>query len=203
MKSRAEILSIKQNLIIVGKKNNRNRNIFYSSICAVIIVSILLCMSIDSVGVMQVASSMYYVYNPVNSLYSDNSSLIFANATITQNNLDFTVPIVSAKSEVLSSGDIVFQVINSIMVKSVENGIIEDIGVTNDGIKYIKIMHTVDVKSYIENVDIVGVNKYDRVKKGQEIATAKLGESIKLKILVNGEQLQNLKIQQSKIVWKE
>ena len=203
MKSRAEILSIRQNLIVVGKKNRRHSNLTLSLISSVLIVTVLLCMSIESVGVMQVASFMYHVYNPVNSLYSDNSSLIFASATISQANIDFSVPIVSNKSEILSSGEIIFQVVNSIMVKSIENGIIEDIGVTNDGVKYIKIMHTVDIISYIENVDIIGVSKYDRVKKGQEIATAKVGEKIKLKILVNGEQLQNLKIHQSKIIWKE
>ena len=203
MKSRAEILSVKQNIINVGKKKSRHIGIIMPSVCAVIIVTILVCLSIESVGVMQVASSMYHVYNPVNSLYSDNSSLIFASTSISQNNIDFSVPIVTNKSEILSSGDVIFQVVNSIMVRSIENGIIEDIGITNDGIKYIKIMHSVDIKSYIENVDIVGVSQYDRVKKGQEIATAKVGENIRLKIIVNGEQIQNLKINQSKIIWKE
>ena len=203
MRSKAEILSIKQNLINVGKKQRNSRNIAVPSICAFLIVAILLCMSIETVGVMEVASSMYYVYNPVNSLYSDNSSLIFASATISQNNIDFSVPIVSSKSEVLTGGDMIFTVVNSIMVKSIENGIVEDIGVTNDGIKYIKIMHTMDICSYIENIDVVGVAKFDKVKKGQEIATAKLGENIKLKIIFKGEQLQNIKIQQSKIIWKQ
>ena len=203
MRSKAEILSIKQNFILIGKKNKYYRHVAIPSICAFLIVTILLCMSIETVGVMEVASSMSYVYNPVNSLYSDNSSLIFASATLSQTNMDFSVPIVSSKSEVLSGGDMIFTVVNSIMVKSIENGIIEDIGVTNDGIKYIKIMHSVDVCSYIENVDIVGVSRFDKVKKGQEIATAKLGDNIKLKIFFKGEQLQNIKIHQSKIVWKQ
>ena len=172
------------------------------SICSFVIVAILLCLSIESIGISQIASSMCHVYNPVNSLYSDNSSLVFANAGETIDNTDFTLPIVSGKYEILGNGDIVIDVVNSIMVKAIESGAIEDIGITNDGIKYIRIMHSIDTYTIIENVDIVGVDKYEKVKKGQKIATAKAGEKITVKIYCYGNKVTNIKINQSKIIWK-
>lgn len=201
MGNRAQILSVKQNFI-VARSRKRNKSIPLMSICSFVIVAILLCLSIESIGISQIASSMCHVYNPVNSLYSDNSSLVFANAGMVTNNTDFTLPIVSGKYEVLGNGDIVIDVVNSIMVKAIEGGYIEDIGITNDGIKYIRIMHTLDVHSFIENVDIIGVNKYEKVKKGQEIATAKVGEKVTVKLFCYGSKVTNIKINQSKIIWK-
>lgn len=199
MESKAIILSIKQNLICQQKTKKRSGVVFISSF---IIVIFLLCMSIESVSFGEFAHSVCYIYNPVNSLYGDNSAIVFANTNLPANNTDFTIPIVSNKYEVLVNGDVVFEVVNSIMVKSIEDGIVEECGISNDGIKYIKIRHTIDVYSIIENVDIIGVNVYDKVKQGQEIATAKLGQNIKLQIFVKDEKLQNLQIHQSKIIWK-
>ena len=201
MGNKAKILSIKQNIIVIENKK-KSRSNFIIPVCSFVIVAVLLCMSIESIGITQIASSMCYVYNPVNSLYNDNSSLVFANAGISKNNLDFTLPIVSNKYEILSNGDIVIDVVNSIMVKSLENGVIDYIGVTNDGVKYIRIMHTIDAYTLIENVDIVGVNLHEVVKKGQEIATAKPGSKITVKIFYAGNKITNIKISQSKIIWK-
>ena len=201
MGNKAKILSIKQNIIEI-KTIKKNKSFSIIPICAFVIVAILLCMSIDSVGITQIASSMCYVYNPVNSLYNDNSSLVFANAGLVTGNTDFTLPIVSNKYEILGNGDIVIEVVNSIMVKAIESGVVEDIGISNDGIKYIRIMHSLDTHTIIENVDIIGVNEYDKIKKGQEIATAKLGDKVVVKIFHMGSKVENIKINQSKIIWK-
>ncbi len=200
MESKAKILSIKQNIIVV-RGSKRSKGSLLIPLCSFLIVSILLCMSIESVGINQIASSMCRVYNPVNSLYNDNSSLVFASAGISTN-ADFTLPIVSNKYEILGNGNIVIEVVNSIIVKSLENGSVEETGISNDGVKYIRIMHSLDLYTVIENVDIVGVKEFDKVKKGQEIATAKLSEKIIVKIFYCGNQVTNIKINQSKIIWK-
>ena len=101
MGNKAKILSIKQNIIVIENKK-KSRSNFIIPVCSFVIVAVLLCMSIESIGITQIASSMCYVYNPVNSLYNDNSSLVFANAGISKNNVDFTLPIVSNKYEILS-----------------------------------------------------------------------------------------------------
>lgn len=198
--SKATILSIKQNLILSKK---RNKNILLP-LCSFVVVAIMLCLSIENITVQQVANSMCYVYNPVNSLYSDNSSIIFASTgVLAKENLDFSVPIISTKSYIESNGDLIFEVTNSIMIKSVESGVVEEVGVTLDGVKFIKISHTTDIYSLIENVDIVGVSEGDIIKKGQDISTAKLGEKITLKFFDKDSQINNMKINQSKILWEK
>ena len=91
---------------------------------------------------------------------------------------------------------------NSIMVKATEGGVVEEVGTTLDGVKYIKLKHALDVHSVVENLDIVGVAEGDIIKKGQDIATAKVGESIVLKLYLGDSQITNIKINQSKIIWE-
>jgi DNA-binding protein len=91
---------------------------------------------------------------------------------------------------------------NSIMVKSSESGVVEEVGVSLNGVKYIKIKHCLDVQSVIENVDIIGVQEGEIVKKGQDIATAVEGQKIVMKLYVQDVKLTNIELNQSKIVWE-
>ena len=54
----------------------------------------------------------------------------------------------------------------------------------------------------VENIDIIGVSEFETVKKGQDIATAKVGEKVTFKIYENDNIVKNLKINQSKITWE-
>ena len=171
--------------------------------CVGLITVFMLCFSFGGEGVQQVASSMACIYNPVNSLYSDNSSIIFTSGMlIEKDSLDFVLPISGAIVSVESNGNIVLIPSNSIMVKSTEGGVVDCVGTTLDGIKYIKIRHSQDVYSVIENVDVVGVKQNDIVKKGQDIATAITGDQIVLRLYHQDNQVTNIKLNQSKIVWQ-
>ncbi len=199
MGSKAKILSIKQNIIVNKKKKTAKGGL--TAFSSFVIVAILLVMSIESFGVSEIASTMSYVYNPVNSLYSDNSSLVFASGNAMKK-WDFRVPVVTSKREVMSTGEVIFEVTNSIMVLATEEGSIENTGVTNDGVKFIQIMHTLDLVTRIENVDIIGVSVGDKVKRGQEIATAKLGDKVTMRIFDCGTLPKKINIEQSKITWE-
>ena len=89
------------------------------------------------------------------------------------------------------------------MVGACEAGIVEEVGTTNDGIKYIKIKHCLDIYSLIENVDMIGVAKGEVVKRGQDIATAKTGNTVTLRLFEGDTQLTNIKVEQSKIIWQD
>ena len=91
---------------------------------------------------------------------------------------------------------------NSIMIMAIESGVVREVGQTLDGVKYIKIQHSAEVESVIENVDIVGVVEGNIVKRGQDIATARLGEIITLKIFDKGSQVDTLRVNQSRVLWK-
>ena len=189
------ILSLSKNEIIINPKHKKTKNSFllYSSLCVVALISIV-CFTNS-----MVLNDFIAVYNPVNSLYNDNSDVVFTGGGLTK--LEFTLPILGA-GITNNSGVIEFFVGKSIMVRATESGIVSDCGTTLNGVKYIKIKHSDSVYSVLENLDIIGVAQFDTVKRGQDIATAKVGETVILKIFENDIPVQNLKINQSKISWE-
>ena len=199
MRHNVQILSIKKNVInIKFRKEMNSRLILF---CIGFIAIFMLSFSFGGSTVKEVGSGMMYIYNPVNSLYNDNSSIIFTSVNaVTKDKLNFILPITGADVSLEPSGNIRLLVKNSIMVKSIENGVVDDVGATIDGIKYIKIYHTINIFSIIENVDMIGVSKGETIKKGQDIATAKEGNYVILRIFDGDNQLTNLKINQSKII---
>ena len=194
-KNRVKILSVKKNEIIVNVKKSTRKQFALP----ILTIFAFICIGIINIG--NFGSYIANVYNPVNSLYSDNSDIVFTNGVIVSDNMSFYVPIV-ANYKIMQNGIIEFEVNNSIMVKACESGIIDEIGTTNDGIKYIKIKHSETIYSVIENFDIVGVAESTIVKRGQDIATAKLGDRLNFYIVKNGVNIDNIKIESSKIVWQ-
>lgn len=200
MRSEVQILSVKKNTINVRVRSSKQ--VFLMPICLAFTTIFMLCFSFGGTSIRQVGGRMAYIYNPVNSLYSDNSSIVFASVFIDKESLDFVLPMSGGKVELKDNGDIVIVVNNSIMVKSSESGVVEEVGVSLDGVKYIKIKHCLDVQSVIENVDIIGVQEGEIVKKGQDIATAVEGQKIVMKLYVQDVKLTNIELNQSKIVWE-
>ena len=195
-----QILSLTKNEIII-KKPRKNRGILFLSCILILILSIGI-LSLDSLS--NITTEMTYVYNPVNSLYNDTGELTFTSGiAIEKELLDFIIPIKAKNIEIDVTGSIVFEIGESIMVKSPEAGVVSEIGFSNDGVKYIKIKHGIEMSTVISNLDIIGVVEGEVVKKGGDIATAKEGESITMQIFENNVPLTNLKINQSKIIWKD
>ena len=198
-KKRVAIISVKKNEITI---NLRKKSRSYSGFSIFIIIAFLTCFSLNIGDIKNIGFSMAQIYNPVSSLYNDNSDVVFTNALIETNNLDFVVPLMGSNYEINTDGTIVFEVTSSIMVKSCESGYVDEIGTTNNGVKYIKIKHSDTIWSLYENVDIVGIQKNEIVKKGQDIATAKIGAKVYFQIFNGDVRISNLKINAVKIVWE-
>jgi len=196
MERRVSILSVKKNEITIKIKKKRP----YFAYSFVIILAFLLCFTFGTSELKSIGISMSQIYNPVSSLYNDNSDVVFTSGSL--NDLSFAVPLMGANYEISSDGTIEFEVIKSIMVKSCEAGVVEDIGVTNNGIKYIKIKHTEEIWSLIENVDIVGVQENDIVKRGQDVATAKEKSKVYFQLYKDNVKITNIKINSAKIIWE-
>lgn len=201
--SKVQVLSIKQNKIICKVKSKNYKLLL--SFCVSLIISFVVLFSFGGSDLQTVGSRMGYVFDPVNSLYSDNGSVIFTSTGfyVAKDKLDFVIPIVCASIQVDENGTISAVADKSIMVKAVESGVVEDVGVSLNGIKYIKIRHSLDVCSELQNVDIVGVKIGDNVKRGSDIATIKQGSVLSLKLYDCEKQIKNLKILESKIVWEK
>lgn len=198
---KVQILSIKQNTIRVKVKSAKTSILV--PFCMATTIMFMILFSLGDGNIKQVGSNMAYIYSPVNSLYSDNSGVAFASAMLDRESVDFVLPMGGTVAQVEDNGDITLVVNGSIMVKSCESGVVSEVGTTLDGVKYIKILHALDIYSVVENVNIVGVAKGDIVKKGQDIATAQEGEIITLKLFSQGSQITNIKVNQSKIVWEK
>ncbi|MBQ7351700.1 MAG: hypothetical protein IJW59_02390 [Clostridia bacterium] len=201
--SRVKILSVKQNRIICRVKSKNSKLLI--PFCLSIIIAFVVMFSFGGVDVQSVGGRMGYVFDPVNSLYNDNGSIVFTSAGyyVSKEKLDFVIPMLGASMTIDESGTIDIVVGNSIMVKAIESGVVEDIGISLNGIKYIKIRHSKDIVSEIQNVDIVGVNVGASVKKGLDIATSKENTHIFVKIFDCEKQVKNIKIIESKIIWEK
>jgi hypothetical protein len=92
------------------------------------------------------SSELIKIYNPITSLYSDKHDLQFAtsNNYIEESALEYTLPMISSDIRV-TNNDIVIKADTSIMIKSVEAGVVSEIGTSLNNVKYIKIKHTEEI----------------------------------------------------------
>ena len=189
MENKVMILSMTKNEIIIKCKKKSS----HKSIIPFVIVSLfLVCFATNNTLFQSIKTDIIKVLNPVSSLYSDNSGVVFTNANaIEKDTLNLVLPIKSG-----------ITVGNSIMVSACESGMVVSVNKSTDGVKCITIKHNNNLETRIENVEIVGVKENDIVKSGQDIATTKTGNTVYLKIFQNDTQISNLKISKSKIIWE-
>lgn len=199
MSKKVTLINLTKNEIIIKSRKRKLNHVTISSfICCFVILAILMFGNLND----NFNKNILSVYSPVNSLYSDNSDIIFTNGNVSLDKLEFTIPIVGGGVENIG-GSLKFTIGKSIMVRAIESGVVVDVGQTVDGVKYIKIKHSSEIYSVIENIDIVGVAEFESVKKGQDIATGKVGDAITLKIFKDDMQIKLLQVLQSKIICQE
>lgn len=198
-----QIVNMYQNNIVLKVQKNKlkHKTIVWSIVFCALIFS---CSYYKIVGGMSADNwydSVQSVYNPTSRLYSDEGNVIFtSNENILAHSGSFDLPIVSGDIRT-SNGQILVTPSESILVVTPCPGLIEEVGKTNDGKKYIKIKHTTKIYSVIENVETIAVNKGDIVKRGDKIATASEGKTITISIYKNKKMLNDLRIENNKIVW--
>jgi hypothetical protein len=141
-----------------------------------------------------ILKDMMTIYSPITSLYSDKNNLSFtAGGLVYSEELDFTLPMLSTKINIVK-GNVMIECDKSVMVSSIESGIVEDINYTLDDIKYIKIRHGVDIYSIIENIDVVSVCVGDVVDRSQPIGVGMPDTTIILKIYKQDTLVDRVKI---------
>ncbi len=142
------------------------------------------------------------VARPFSPLYKDESSIVFTSGALDNlkraQDLKFVLPIHSLYAEETAEG-IDMIVDTSIMVKSPEDGIVEDI-YTVSGVKILRIRHAENVYSEIKNLDILGVVVGQTVARGKDIGTAKQKSVVTLSIYLD-DNLQKLTLTNSGVEW--
>lgn len=195
MKNAIILNTYSQKIIMKSKNKQFKKNYIFISLFLVV-VSIF---AIIDNNYLNIVKNICVSGSPVNSLYDDNSEILFVGNNKVFN---FVIPINGAIVNIDDAGIMHFEVVKSIMVMASEDGVISQVGHTLDGVKFIKIKHSDDVYSIIENIEIVGVADGEIVKKGQDIATAKMGSKVNMKIIKNNVLVNNIKINKSKIIWE-
>lgn len=197
----------KHNIVYVTKiKKNVMKGYAY------VLAFLLICATAFSISLVQgeyyktLQTTIQYIYNPVNPLYNDLGQIIFtSNSKYNEYNIekDVTtiVPIISSKFN-SKQDHIAFEILESVMIMSAADGVVEVVDTTQEGVRYIEIKHSKSLKTRYENVEIAGVVPGDIVKQGQDIATAKTGDIVKFYVIKNGQPQGNLTINKNKVEWK-
>ena len=192
----------KNNIVYKNHKNKLRKNTLISSVVFCLLV--FTCCYTKIVGGANAGdwySDVGAVYNPITKLYNDEENLIFTNNdNVITNNGTFVMTLVSSSVSVVNN-QIEIIPIENIMCVAPCSGIVEEIGKTSDGNKYIKIKHSTKLSSIIEGVATFGIDKGNIVKQGENIATAEYNKKIVLSIYKNGKIVENLRLEKNRILW--
>ena len=192
----------KNNIVYKNNKNKLRKNTLVSSVVfCLLIFSCCYVKIIGGSGVNDWYSDVSSVYNPISKLYNNDDNLIFTDSdNIITNNNGFVLPLMSSQVSVVN-GQIEIMPIENIMVVAPSGGIVEEVGKTSDGRKYLKIKHSSKISSIVEGVHTYGVEKGNIVKRGDKIATAFYGEKVFFSIYKNGKSVENLRFENNKLLW--
>lgn len=199
-----KLISIKKrNIKHVYVKAVIKKNYIVSGVIfAVLLLSTLMLSSTSNLTEVSLASSQFY--NPINPLFNDEGGIIFTSSalsTVDKNNLKFVTPI-KCSNITNVNGELNYEIDSNIMVIAPEAGVVKEIGILPNGEKYIEIAHSKNIITRIENIYIVGVVNGEVVKKGKDIATVKLGTTVKFMLYENGVKQTNISLNKNEIVWE-
>ena len=200
-----EVISIYKKEIIY--KNIRHRRYRVGAM-----LSLMLIIPLVVLGFIRyndtVSSNLYeQVYSLASPNYMpsvDYSGIIFTDAEaylISASEIDFLLPVTPQKVE--EDGDkLLLTTSENLVLVAPEKGVVSSVA-NNNGIKFIKILHSTNIESIIENIDLSGVEVGNIVNRGQEIGTVKKDTIIKFKIEQNGKAIENISFKDNKVLWEE
>ena len=149
-----------------------------------------------------ISQTVCNLYNPIYSPYVETGQIVFTwNYDFSQSDIGFSLPIHSSDITIDSDGTVSAVVKESVIIKSVADGVVDQIA-DQDGTNVVKIMYGKNIFVEYINIDILGVSVGNAVSTGQEIGTAKIGETVQFKAYYNNKQVSNLIIDNNKIVWQ-
>lgn len=184
-------------------KQRYNKRIYSMIIMIVVPILVLGCIAIYSESSLKdIYHNVCNLYNPIYSPYAETGSITFAGAFDYENDYDdIEMPILSSDIRIDNDGTIIAKVKESILIKSVLDGVVESI-TESDGVKVVRIIYSDSIAVDYINLDVAGVNVGNIVKKGKEIGTAKLGSEVSFKVYYNNHQIDGIKIENNKLVWQ-
>ena len=192
MISKAQVVGIyKRNITYKSSKSKRHFSIRKMSY----VTMSLLMFLVLGIGVIdgEYKDILSKVMYPITSLYSDQNDLQFtwSDSVLQDRELLFQMPIISSDVKVVD-GNLIIRSETSAIVKSIEDGIVLEVGSDLYDVRYIKVQHTSSVFSIIENLDIVAVKEGDTVTKNTILGTSKINENVIVSIYENLQKIKDI-----------
>ncbi len=206
MYNNAEILNLYKHTINYKKQQHKSKKL-----SAFMFVFVIM-MPIVTFGAMKLynqdfdqdyLSTVYSYYNPFYSPYYEMGDVAFTSngyVFLVTKDLEFGYPVTFSKAEV-ENGQVNLEVSDNILIKAPEDGVVSKIGKTQNNVNYIKINHGGNVETIIENFEVMGLKEGAVVKKGKEIATAKLGDTVVFKVVADGVIVTDYELKDNVIEW--
>lgn len=203
MVSKAEIVAIYR-VSIMEQTQSKSSNTIYKKLAylSLVIMLVLVC----GIGVINnehidVVNNIKYIISPITSLYSDKNDLQFtwSDSFVVEDGYEFYLPLMSNNIKIVD-GNIIIQASLSTIIKPIESGVIESIGDSIDGVRYIKIKHSENLYSIIENIDIISVHTGDYVTRDTIVGTSNINDSIICSLYKDDSRLKNISIYKNKIL---
>lgn len=199
---KVEVLSLHKNEVIY--KNIKNKVFKQMLIMLLAFIMPLSAMFFSQYGMdKSIFTNIINLSNPIYSPYIDTGGVSFVDGKVFEFDnkvLQFELPLASSQMEI-KDDCISITVKESAFISAPEGGIISEVGEAS-GIKYIKILHSKDIESIIENIDISGVVVATVVKKGDKLASAIVGETLVFKIIEKGKPVSNFKLTNNVLTWE-
>lgn len=101
----------------------------------------------------------------------------------------------------LENGVFSFKASENFTIKSSGDGIVKEVGVMENGLKYVLIKHSNNIYTRYENLKIVGVGKNFLVKNINCIGTSSVDNPLKFMVYNNDKIIENIKIENGEIKW--
>lgn len=200
-----EIVSLIKKEIIY--KNVRHKNFRTGTLLSLILIVPMVVLGFikfndnETNGIFE---SVVALGNPNYLPYVDYGGIVFTDAEAYLNLNEDIALILPANSKSIQKGEnsLLLTIQENLVIFAPEKGVVSDVG-EKDGVKYIRILHSKDIETLLENIDISGVQIGNIVEKGQEIGTAKNDSILKFQILSKGNCVKNISFKNNVIVWEE
>ncbi|MBQ9792109.1 MAG: hypothetical protein IJW28_05990 [Clostridia bacterium] len=146
-------------------------------------------------------NNIAYIFNPITSLYSDKNDLQFtwSENYVDDSSVKYTLPLLSNDIKIVD-GNVIIKSMSNAIIKPIEKGVVIEKSEDLQGVRYVKIKHSENTFSIIENLDVITVNELDLVDKNTILGTSKINENIILSIYHNNEKIKDISLNKNMVI---
>lgn len=151
-------------------------------------------------------SGVINAFNPDDIVSEEDNNFFFVFNINEYINLGSQKPLLTMPSDeevVIENGVVTFKIKENLTIKSAGAGIVRDVGILENGLKYIEIRHSGNIVTRYENLKIVGVGINFNVRKISIVGTCEAETDFIFKIYKNNKLIEEIEIENGEITWQD